>query len=445
MSYLHKTTGLRPAAHLTPDRGWLNDPNGLCAFGGQNHIFFQYAPEYPGDGPKGWGHYSTCDFHRYNFYGMAIAPDNELDKNGVYSGSAIVKDGVLHLFYTGNVKLPGDYDYINSGRLATVFGVTSADGVRMSPKKVLLKNGDYPAYYSCHVRDPKVWEEDGSYYMVLGGRTKDGRGALLIYRSDDLDKWEFYKDYILHDFGYMLECPDRFTLNGKAVWAFCPQGVKADGENFRNLFSSGYCLGDICRSNYTEWDKGYDFYAPQTYKDDKGRRILVGWAGIADAKLPYTYDKTLSEGWIHCLTTFRELREKGGRILCYPIEEILSLAGGYSRTNQTHLPSCFAKIRVNGEAKVTINGCFEITAGKNGMHFAFTHGGFGREPRSLSVPARELFIFLDKSIAEIYINGGEYVFTTRLFSGGGLVAEGDADCRISPIRKFEYEKINCDR
>ena len=46
-------------------------------------------------------------------------------------------------------------------------------------KRVLLRNSDYPDYCSCHVRDPKVWEENGKYHMVLGARTLDDKGCVL--------------------------------------------------------------------------------------------------------------------------------------------------------------------------------------------------------------------------------------------------------------------------
>lgn len=435
----------RCTSHLTPRRGWLNDPNGLCLYNGTRHIFFQSSPEYPAAGPKGWGHYSTKDFKNYTFHGLALRPDNDFDRDGVYSGSAIERGGRLYLFYTGNVKERGDYDYINSGRLATVFCVTTDDGVSFSPKRILLKNCDYPEYYSCHVRDPKVWQEGESYYMVLGGRTKDGRGALLFYTSPDLLSWRFYADKIFSDFGYMLECPDVFYLNGKKVYSFCPQGVAAEGENFRNLFSSGYCIGEVSRQTYREWDKGYDFYAPQTY-DDGGRRILVGWAGIADAALPYAYDATLPEGWIHCLTTFRELKERDGRIYCFPIEEVLSLATGYERATSSPLATFFAKIELAGDAKITLGGCFDITAdGDGNLTFGFSQNGFGREERTLSAHARELFIFFDRSIAEIYINGGEQVFTSRIFGGRGIEASGAAKCEVSGVEEFSYEEADCNR
>ena len=427
-----------------PRRGWLNDPNGLCLYKGERHIFFQSAPEYPAAGPKGWGHYTTTDFKNYIFRGMALAPDNPLDRDGVYSGSAIERGGTLYLFYTGNVKQAGDFDYINSGRLATVFSVTTDDGVHFSEKRIILTNADYPEYYSCHVRDPKVWEEDGRYFMVLGGRTRDSRGALLIYSSPDLESWSFYKDCIFVDFGYMLECPDIFTLGGKKVYSFCPQGVEAEGENFRNLFSSGYCVQKIGRQTYHEWDKGYDFYAPQTYADGN-RRILVGWAGIADAALPYTYDKTLPDGWIHCLTTFRELKECGGRIYSFPIAEILSLAKGYERTAKSALKTFFAKVKPLPGTKITIGGCFVIEAAERNLKFYFISGGCGRAERTLSIQPRELFIFFDDTIAEIFINGGEEVFTTRVFGGSGIEAEGVEDCEVSAVGEFSYEEAYCDR
>ena len=33
---------IRPYFHITGEKGWINDPNGLIKFKGLYHVFFQY-------------------------------------------------------------------------------------------------------------------------------------------------------------------------------------------------------------------------------------------------------------------------------------------------------------------------------------------------------------------------------------------------------------------
>ena len=162
--------------HLMPPTGWLNDPNGLSYYGGNYHEFFQYAPENARGGDKCWGHYQSPDLLNWEYTGIAIYPDTEYDRNGAYSGGALTDDGNLELFYTGNLKEEGDFDYINAGRGATVIYLSTEDGVHLTEKELLMTNDDYPADLSRHVRDPKVWKDRGSYYMLLGARTRGGLG-----------------------------------------------------------------------------------------------------------------------------------------------------------------------------------------------------------------------------------------------------------------------------
>lgn len=35
--------------------------------------------------------------------------------------------------------------------------------------------------------------------------------------------------------------------------------------------------------------KGFDIYATQTFQDEQGRRILIGWMGIPDANMTMSY------------------------------------------------------------------------------------------------------------------------------------------------------------
>ena len=171
--------------HLMPPSGWMNDPNGLCYYKGKYHVFFQYAPENPVGTTRYWGHYISSDLFSWEYIGIAIKSDNPWDRSGAYSGCGFTEDGTMELFYTGNVNEEGDYDYVLEGRGANVITVKSDDGKKFSEKELLLTNKDYPKDYTCHVREPKVWKHDDSYFMLLGGRKIGDKGAVIQYTSKD--------------------------------------------------------------------------------------------------------------------------------------------------------------------------------------------------------------------------------------------------------------------
>ena len=117
--------------HLMPPTGWMNDPNGICQMNGVYHIYFQYTPFLAGWGTKLWGHYTTKDWLHFEEQEPFLFPDCAWDRDGVYSGSAFVKDGKIHYFYTGNVKLlDKEYDYILEGREQNTIHFTSEDAYR---------------------------------------------------------------------------------------------------------------------------------------------------------------------------------------------------------------------------------------------------------------------------------------------------------------------------
>lgn len=429
--------------HLMPMKGWLNDPNGLCYFKGHYHIFFQANPQYPLGGKKKWGHYVTKDFRSYHYHGICIDTDNPYDRDGVYSGSAIAKDDVLYLFYTGNLKEAGDYDYILEGRKSTVMRVSSLDGIHFSNKKVILKNQDYPDICTCHVRDPKIYEENGIYYMLLGARLIGDEGAILIYKSKDLDCFSLEKVLKGNDLGFMLECPDLFRFEQNYVFSFSPQGVKEEKESFRNLYSAGYCINSLSKKSYHEWDKGFDFYAPQTFIDSKKRNILIGWAGLDDEQLTISYEPTILEGWMHLLTCPRELTYENDKIYQYPIAEIFQLAEDFKTMTKCDYRSYMARLKGNDEKfEIVISNCFKISYNEGILNFEFLKNDYGRKKRFITIKKfTELLVFMDSSIVEVFINHGEYVFTSRIFSDeyGFELIKGDIECKISKMREFKYE------
>src|SRR5699024_11679469 len=105
-------------------------------------------------------------------------------------GSGIEKDGKIHFFYTGNVKQPGDFDYIYNGREQNVVHVVSQDGNEIERREVAIPHEEFPEAYSDHIRDPKLFRKNGIYYMVLGARTENNLGSILVYQSKDLESEE---------------------------------------------------------------------------------------------------------------------------------------------------------------------------------------------------------------------------------------------------------------
>ena len=404
----------RQQLHLEPPHGWLNDPNGPCFFKGKYHIYFQYSPDGAlGEPPRCWGHFESADMKKWDFTGTVLVPSIPEEQNGCYSGGSFIKDGVMHIFYTGNVKEPGT-DLILHGRGANVIHVTTEDGRNMSEKKVLLRNEDYPDYCSCHVRDPKVWESGGKYHMLLGGRRRDNIGCILWYDSDDLEHWSFVRSYSIPGLGFMWECPDLFVLDGQEYLCFSPQGVKHEETRYQNTFQAGY----FNNGSFTEWDYGFDFYAPQTFLTPDGRRMVIGWLGMGETK--YT-NSTIPLGYQHCLSIPRELtRCPDGHLAQLPAREIMELAGKPFEVKESAVldtPFCL-DAKITNEFKITIEKGMEIRYDGSMAVLEFTSEalGAGRDIRRV-VTGRcaDIRVLCDTSSVEIFIGGGRYVMGSRFY------------------------------
>ena len=95
----------RPDFHLSTRVGWMNDPNGFSFYNGKYHMFYQYHPYDSHWGPMHWGHAVSDDLLHWEYLPAALAPDEIYDRDGCFSGSAIVlPDGRHLLMYTGVQK-----------------------------------------------------------------------------------------------------------------------------------------------------------------------------------------------------------------------------------------------------------------------------------------------------------------------------------------------------
>lgn len=421
----------RQGYHMMPQTGWLNDPNGLAYFQDTYHIYHQYEPYKATGGATHWGHKTSEDLVHFQEEVIFLSPDQPFDQDGVYSGSAIEVDGQLHFFYTGNVKKPGHYDYIYSGREQNVVHVVSPDGFEIQSREVVIAHEDFPPGYSDHIRDPNVFSQNDKFYMLLGARTDDNKGAIILYESQDLDNWTFLGDFLAgdEDQGFMWECPDYSDHGEHSVLIFSPQGVIGDHFSFQNPYSAGYLIGNVDwdmgrflpTEDFQELDYGFDFYAPQTFKDAKGRHILIGWMGMPDIEPEYT-NPTISYGWQHCLALPREIEVKNHKLYQKPIEEYQVLRGDAVNleTDKSYETSALYELNIAGEnlqvLQLELSQDSQLTY--DGEILTLRHGvsGFGRKKRQVKIPAiNRIQVLGDYSSLEIFINDGEYVLTTRIY------------------------------
>ena len=432
----------RQNLHIEPPEGWMNDPNGLCFFDGFYHVYFQYSPGTPkGESTRCWGHYISRDLLSWKYMGTILKPDIPEDKDGVFSGSAVAFDDHVEFFYTGNVIEEGDHDLVLDGRGANVIFVTSPDGMEMSSKNVILRNADYPDFCSCHVRDPKVSYENGIYRMVLGARTKDDHGCVLFYEGASAGSMEYKGSLTVPDMGYMWECPDIFEIEGKRFLAFCPQGIEQGEYRFQNIFQSGYFTFDgDTPGDFEEFDHGFDFYAPQTFKTPDGRRLLIGWMGIGDDSY---FNPTTDLGWQHCLTLPRELSVSAdGKLNQNPIRELESLKKGSKAVDGEvweGIPFEADIYDCSPETKVSVSGAdikWDSSSGILSLSFS-NEEGCGRTVRKIRLNGLDsLKIIADASSLEIYVNGGRYVMSSRFYPEFRQVrvAVSGASAEVSSLR-----------
>lgn len=436
-----------PAYHIYPKTGWLNDPNGLCEFKGDYHIYYQYSPLDAARGDIGWGHVSTRDFISYKRHEPFIYPDTDYDKDGAYSGSAFIKNDKIYFFYTGNVKYP-EGDGVRTGRDHNTLRIVSKDGLSYEKKDLIMDNDAYPEDMTRQLRDPKIYEKNGAYYMFIGARSLEDKGMVTVFKSDNLDDFSYYmRIETEYDFGYMWECPDFFTLDGKDILVFCPQGLESEEFRYQNIYQAGYFPIEIDLEDksyklgdFTELDYGFDFYAPQTFEDSDKRRILIGWMGMPDAG--YT-NPTVENDWQHCLTIPRVLSFEDGKLYQRPISELenlrtqeLILDRGESITEDTY--EALAR-DIKGDFDLYLREDVILSYKDKVLKLDMGDSSYGRDIRKIKInKVDNIRVFSDRSSLEIFINDGAYALTTRVYSKKPLLKSDDLALKAYRLGSIEF-------
>lgn len=317
---------MRPVFHLTPRVGWCNDPNGFSFFNGAYHLFYQYHPYSTEWGPMHWGHACSKDLLRWEYLPCALAPDEAYDAGGCFSGSAVEWNGRQYLMYTSVRLLP---DGKGGETVRQTQSMAAGDGEtyeKFTCNPVITAEQLPPGSSPEDFRDPKIWREDDAFYAVVGSRSEDGSGQIVLFTSQDLEHWEFVTvlDRSRNRLGRMWECPDFFELDGKRVLLTSPQEMEPEGMRFHKGNGTLCLIGafdkeakTFTRESAEPIDFGTDFYAAQTTQTPDGRRVMVAWMNSWE-------NRTAPEDfpWAGFMTVPRELSVRDGKLFQTPVYEL---------------------------------------------------------------------------------------------------------------------------
>jgi beta-fructofuranosidase len=267
---------LRPIYHVTAAARFINDPNGPVYFAGKYHVFFQHLPFW-GDSLNNrpvWGHAVSTDLVHWRHLPIALAPTpGTYDADAIASGCCVIQEGIPTIIYTGVGPRQTQCLAMSHDSLRTWIKDIANPVISSPPSLEGLRDG---------FRDPCAWREGDKWRMLVGSAFQGKGGTVLLYQSHDLHHWEFLGPLCtgMGDRCIQWECPAFFPLGDKHVLIVSP--LYSDQPGLRGMveYSTGKYNNNRFESVHWEpVDLGGPsvFYAPNSFEDERGRRILWGW------------------------------------------------------------------------------------------------------------------------------------------------------------------------
>lgn len=421
----------RPDFHFLAPANWMNDPNGTIFYNGEYHLFYQHNPFKNRWGSIHWGHAKSTDLVHWEHLPIALAPDKEEGENHCFSGCCFVDNEVPKILYT---KIGSLKDVFHGAEQWMAIGDSKLISWKRSDKNPIMDASIHGDQNIRQWRDPYVWREGDMWYCVLGGHYKLKRkGVVYLYQSRDLEHWKYI--HTLYEGtkrqGWCFECPNFFKVGKKHVLILSPFDKVIYGLG-------GYTNKKFIPESWKYLDHGKYFYATNTFFDDQGRCIIVGWI------------KKGGSGWNGCISLPRVLSLENDKIKmkpCPELEQIRTIHKHYDNLvidqDSEHLikeieGSCIEVLAEIRADKTSMFG-FEILNCKKknliGLDckkiiiFATDQKGKLNELNSECIV---LHLFIDKSVVELFLDYNECITShcypetgkvpqLRIFSQGGKV------------------------
>jgi beta-fructofuranosidase len=433
----------RPEYHLLPAANWTNETHGLIYYKNQYHIFNQKNASNLMLRQINWGHYSSPDLIHWTEHEPILRPEPGFDEIGIWSGHVVLSnEGIPTAFYSAG---------------GTKFGVGMAlpkdsnllEWEKFNGNPIIL--GQPEGYSRTDMHDPYLWKVGDKWYMCIGfGLEKDGKqnGALLLYSSLDLKKWNF--QHLLFEgnpevdnSGVFWEMPVFQKIGQKYI--LLVNKVPNKGVPARAL----YWVGDFVNEKFVPDNpipKNLEvinrLLSPSVAFDKDG--LLTAIAIIPDE---FGGEATAKLGWTHLYSIPRVWTLKDGKILQSPHPALKELRTEKKSFQNQQVVNDKPLLISSGHQQIEIEATIEPGSSKrfgflineNPDHSEFTRIYFDAEAGEMVVdqthsslkehiPLRikrdkydlnllkpiDFHLFIDGSVVEVFVNDGD-AFTTRIF------------------------------
>lgn len=319
----------RPVYHFTAPAGWLNDPNGLTQRDGEYHLFYQFNPDAPVHHRIQWGHAVSTDLVHWRDLPIALTPSEGPDVDGCWSGVLVYDGETPTIVYSGR---HGDSEL-------PCIATGSPDLVEWTKDPGNPVIAAAPAGFEVTAfRDHCVWREGEAWRQLVGSGIRGQGGTAFLYESPDLRNWTSLGPLLVGDgaasdptdaewTGTMWECVDLFRVGEedaehRDILVF---SAWHEGVTHHPLYWSGRYEDDrFTPAALHRLDLGGRyFYAPQSLRDESGRRLMFGWLqeGRSD-------DAAVAAGWSGVMSLPRVITAApDGSIHQRPAPEVDALRG----------------------------------------------------------------------------------------------------------------------
>jgi fructan beta-fructosidase len=394
----------RPKFHFTPDHNWINDPNGLVYYNGEYHLFYQYNPYGNKWGHMSWGHAVSKDLLQWEHLPVALEEykDAAGDSVMVFSGSAVVSGDTLVAIYTSHKA-----DRQNQSIAYSVDRGRTFTRYEHNPVLDISRK---------NFRDPKVFWYEPQKKWIMAVVVPDLH-KVQLHESKDLKAWKLLSEFgPLGDTTKIWECPDLVDVPmiedpSQRKWVMIVSTSHPQGGPYVGM---QYFVGDFDGTTFTADDPsmyplyvdyGKDFYAGVTFNNvPNGGKILLGWVN----NWAYANDLPTTP-WKGAMSLPRKLTLDGMMLKQTPVTNVQPMR--VSITPNDSLQVLGAWIGYDDIEKAVYLD--RRNAGNTSFNKSFP--SIEKAPARLIDGKVQLEIYVDQSIIEVFINGGEAVITEQVF------------------------------